>query len=246
MLVVHSCCWVPRRGNDQATGPPSRPTPTAGREPPRRQACHEHRPEVRCVHRTVESGGQTTRWPAGRELNPPHSPRQGRDAAKRNVQPPGPPRTRQAETWRVTAGWLAFALAARGRLELRFTSLLHHVTEEMPREAYFDPKKTVAVGPAGQHASTSAFSRRGHQGLVEGVPDEGLHVIARPVGTEASGSATEATTATCFARLNSSQGMFGFKTVARLSESCFPGGHDSESRATVEYSANCLKFADRR
>ena len=37
-----------------------------------------------------------------------------------------------------------------------------------------------------------------------------------------------------------SQGAFGFKTVARLSESCFPGGHDSESRATEKYPATCL------
>ena len=41
-------------------------------------------------------------------------------------------------------------------------------------------------------------------------------------------------------KLTRSQGMFGFKTVARLSESCSPGGHDSESRATEKHPATCL------
>ena len=35
-----------------------------------------------------------------------------------------------------------------------------------------------------------------------------------------------------WAARSGSRGMFGFKTVARLSESCFLGGHDSESRGT--------------
>ncbi len=44
------------------------------------------------------------------------------------------------------SGWLAFALAARVQPKLQFTSLLHHVTEDLLREAFFDLKKTAAVG----------------------------------------------------------------------------------------------------
>lgn len=35
---------------------------------------------------------------------------------------------------------------ARAQPELKFTSLLHHVSESLLREAFFDLKKTAAVG----------------------------------------------------------------------------------------------------
>ncbi len=132
----------------------------------------------------------------GRELNPLRSLRKGRDAAKGNVQPSDPPRARQAETWQVTrVGW-----RSRSQLgsvpELQFTSLLHHVTEDLLREAFFDLKKTAAVGvdevswidyEQGHEERLADLHSRLHRGAYRAQPSKRIYIPKadgrqRPIG----------------------------------------------------------------
>jgi RNA-directed DNA polymerase len=70
---------------------------------------------------------------------------EGRDAAKRNVDQSNRSRAPQRKRGR-SHGLAGVRETARTQPELKFTSLLHHVTEDLLRKAFFDLKKTAAVG----------------------------------------------------------------------------------------------------
>jgi len=68
-----------------------------------------------------------------------------RDPAERNVQQTDTDRT-PSRTKPVSLGLLGVREAARKDRVLKFTALLHHVSEDCLREAFFNLKKTAAVG----------------------------------------------------------------------------------------------------
>ena len=70
---------------------------------------------------------------------------EGRDSAKRNVSPSDPPRAPKRNHGR-SHGLAGVRHAARTHREMKFTSLLHHVNEDLLTEAFFDLKKDAAVG----------------------------------------------------------------------------------------------------
>ncbi len=92
--------------------------------------------------------------------------------------------------------WLAFALAARVQPELQFTSLLHHVTEDLLREAFFDLKKTAAVGvdevswidyEQGYEERLADLHSRLHRGAYRAQPSKRIYIPKadgrqRPIG----------------------------------------------------------------
>jgi RNA-directed DNA polymerase len=71
--------------------------------------------------------------------------REGRDPAERNAQQPDMGRT-PSRVKPVSLGLLGVREAARQDRTLKFTALLHHVSEDCLREAFFNLKKTAAVG----------------------------------------------------------------------------------------------------
>ena len=71
-----------------------------------------------------------------------------RDSAKRNAEQPASPRT-PSRTKRESCGLDGVREAARKDRSLRFTALLHHVSEDCLREAFFNLKKNAAVGVDG-------------------------------------------------------------------------------------------------
>jgi len=76
---------------------------------------------------------------------PAAEPAEGRDSAKRNAEPSDldrPPKRNK----RRSLGLAGVRMTARTQPELRFTSLLHHINEALLYEAFFDLKKTAAVG----------------------------------------------------------------------------------------------------
>ncbi len=68
-----------------------------------------------------------------------------RNSAKRNVEQAALPRTR-SRIKRRSSGLHGVREAARKDGTLKFTALLHHVNEDCLTEAFFNLKKTVAVG----------------------------------------------------------------------------------------------------
>ncbi len=68
-----------------------------------------------------------------------------RDAAKRNASQSNLSRAPKRKRGR-SLGLAGVRETARTQPELQFTSLMHHVTEDLLREAFFDLKKTAAVG----------------------------------------------------------------------------------------------------
>jgi RNA-directed DNA polymerase len=70
---------------------------------------------------------------------------EGRNSAKRNVGRIDLDRT-QKRNQRRSLGLAGVRMTAREKPELKFTSLLHHVNEPLLTEAFFDLKKTAAVG----------------------------------------------------------------------------------------------------
>lgn len=68
-----------------------------------------------------------------------------RGSAKRNDEQTDLPRTPKRNK-RRSLGLSGVRMTARAQPELKFTSLLHHVNEQLLREAFFDLKKTAAVG----------------------------------------------------------------------------------------------------
>ena len=73
---------------------------------------------------------------------------EGRDPAKKNAAQDAPPRI-QGRTHGRSRGLHGVREAARKDGKLRFTALLHHVNEDCLTEAFFDLKKTAAVGVDG-------------------------------------------------------------------------------------------------
>lgn len=70
---------------------------------------------------------------------------EGRNSAKRNDGPPDPDRAPK-RTKRGSLGLAGVRETARAQPRLKFTSLLHHINVALLRTAFFDLKKTAAVG----------------------------------------------------------------------------------------------------
>lgn len=70
---------------------------------------------------------------------------EGRNSAKRNVQSSGLDRSPKRNQ-RRSLGLAGVRVTAKAQPELKFTSLLHHINEALLYEAFFDLKKTAAVG----------------------------------------------------------------------------------------------------
>jgi group II intron reverse transcriptase/maturase len=68
-----------------------------------------------------------------------------RDRAERNAEPTDPPRSPKRKRGR-SLGLAGVRITAREQPELKFTSLLHHVNEQLLHEAFDDLKKDAAVG----------------------------------------------------------------------------------------------------
>lgn len=108
------------------------------------------------------SGGKTDRYAEGKSdgsvvpANPANNAAteaaaesgEGRDPAERNAQQPDADRT-PGRTKPASFGLLGVREAARKDRTLKFTALLHHVSEDCLREAFFHLKKTAAVGVDG-------------------------------------------------------------------------------------------------
>jgi RNA-directed DNA polymerase len=73
---------------------------------------------------------------------------EGRDPAKKNDEPASSPRTPSRITGE-SRGLFGVREAARQDRTLKFTALLHHVSEDCLREAFYHLKKTAAVGVDG-------------------------------------------------------------------------------------------------
>jgi len=78
----------------------------------------------------------------------PAEPVEERDSAKKNVEQDALCRTPSREH-RKSRGLHGVREAARSGSKLKFTALLHHVSEDCLTEAFFDLKKSVAVGVDG-------------------------------------------------------------------------------------------------
>jgi group II intron reverse transcriptase/maturase len=78
----------------------------------------------------------------------PAEPAEERDSAKRNAEQTVLPRT-PSRTKRKSRGLHGVREAARKDSTLKFTALLHHVNEDCLTEAFFNLKKTAAVGVDG-------------------------------------------------------------------------------------------------
>ena len=75
----------------------------------------------------------------------PAEPVEERDSAKKNAEQDTLCRT-PCRNKRKSRGLHGVREAARGGSTLKFTALLHHVNEDCLREAFFNLKKTAAVG----------------------------------------------------------------------------------------------------
>jgi hypothetical protein len=73
---------------------------------------------------------------------------EGRDSTRRNAEQADMLRT-QGRDHSLSFGLHGVREAARKDSRLRFTALLHHVNEDCLREAFFNLKKTAAVGVDG-------------------------------------------------------------------------------------------------
>jgi group II intron reverse transcriptase/maturase len=78
----------------------------------------------------------------------PAEPAEERDSAKRNVEQAALRRT-PGRTKRESCGLHGVREAARNSSTLKFTALLHHVNEDCLTEAFYNLKKTAAVGVDG-------------------------------------------------------------------------------------------------
>lgn len=116
---------------------------------------------------------------------------EGRDAAKRNVDQSNLPRAPQRKRGR-SLGLAGVRETARTQPELKFTSLLHHVTEDLLREAFFDLKKTAAVGidevswsdyEQGLEERLAELHGRLHRGAYRAQPSKRIY-IPKPDGRQ--------------------------------------------------------------
>ena len=120
---------------------------------------------------------------------------EGRDAAKGNVDQSSPPRAPQRKRGR-SLGLAGVRETARIQPELRFTSLLHHVTEDLLRAAFFDLKKAAAVGidevswedyEQGHEERIANLHGRIHRGAYRANPSKRIYIPKpdgrpRPIG----------------------------------------------------------------
>lgn len=121
-----------------------------------------------------------------------------RNSAKRNVDTPDPDRTPK-RTKRGSLGLVGVRETARAQPELKFTSLLHHVNVELLRKAFFDLKKTAAVGvdevtwhdyEQGLEDRLTDLNGRVHRGAYRAKPSKRIYLTKpdgrqRPIGIAA-------------------------------------------------------------
>ncbi len=114
-----------------------------------------------------------------------------RDAAKRNVDQSSRSRAPQRKRGR-SHGLAGVRETARTQPELKFTSLLHHVTEDLLREAFFDLKKTAAAGvdevswndyEQGHEERIADLHGRLHRGAYRAQPSKRIY-IPKPDGQQ--------------------------------------------------------------
>lgn len=126
---------------------------------------------------------------------PAAEPAEERDSAKRNVVQSDPPRAPQRKRGR-SLGLTGVRETARTQPELKFTSLLHHVNEDLLREAFFDLKKDAAVGidevtwhdyEQGLEDRLAELHGRIHRGAYRASPSKRIYMLKpdgrnRPIG----------------------------------------------------------------
>ena len=116
---------------------------------------------------------------------------EGRDSAKRNAEQADLHRTPKRNK-RRSLGLSGVRMTARAQPELKFTSLLHHVNEQLLTEAFFDLKKTAAVGvdevtwqdyEVGLEDRIADLHGRLHRGAYRAKPSKRIY-IAKPDGRQ--------------------------------------------------------------
>jgi len=116
---------------------------------------------------------------------------EGRDSAKRNAEQADLRRAPQRDK-RKSLGLPGVRLTARAQPKLKFTSLLHHVNEQLLTEAFFDLKKTAAVGvdevtwqdyEGGLEDRITDLHGRIHRGAYRAKPSKRIY-IAKPDGRQ--------------------------------------------------------------
>jgi len=118
-------------------------------------------------------------------------PTEERSSAKRNDEQAGLSRT-PSRNKRKSTGLLGVREAARKDSKLKFTALLHHVNEDCLNEAFFNLKKTAAVGVDGLtwheyeqnlEANITDLHDRIHRGAYRATPSLRVR-IPKPDGRE--------------------------------------------------------------
>ncbi len=116
---------------------------------------------------------------------------EGRDPAKRNAKQPALPRT-PSRTKRESRGLRGVGEAAQKDSTLKFTALLHHVSEDCLTEAFFNLKKQAAVGVDGVswqdyernlEANITDLHDRIHRGAYRALPSR-RQWISKPDGRQ--------------------------------------------------------------
>ncbi len=114
-----------------------------------------------------------------------------RDSTKRNVEQTALPRT-PGRTKRKSRGLHGVREAAREDSKLKFTALLHHVSEDCLTEAFFNLKKSAAAGVDGVtwydyeqnlEANIVSLHDRIHRGAYRALPSRRVW-IPKPDGRE--------------------------------------------------------------
>jgi group II intron reverse transcriptase/maturase len=114
-----------------------------------------------------------------------------RDSAKRNAERADLHRTPRRNK-RRSLGLSGVRMTARAQPELKFTSLLHHVNEQLLTEAFFNLKKTAAVGvdevtwqdyEVGLEERITDLHGRIHRGAYRAKPSKRIY-IAKPDGRQ--------------------------------------------------------------
>ena len=105
-------------------------------------------------------------------------PNEERGSAERNAQRAALPRT-PSRTKRKSRGLYGVREAARKDSQLKFTALLHHINEDCLTEAFFNLKKSAAVGVEGvtwheyaqdMEANITDLHGRIHRGAYRALP----------------------------------------------------------------------------
>jgi group II intron reverse transcriptase/maturase len=104
-------------------------------------------PDMHAAGKSDESVVPTTMTNHGAAEAPAES-HEGRDSAKRNAVQAALPRT-QSRIKRKSCGLHGVREAAKKDSTLKFTALMHHINEDCLTEAFFNLKRTAAVGVDG-------------------------------------------------------------------------------------------------